>query len=115
MAGPTQPGARPIGTGHTRARSAASCGGRSDRMKTGTTRLKGGTVRRLIIGIAALGAVVALGGAAFAGTSARSAGVTLTLWHNYGTEGNAIATKNLVNAFQKLNPNITIKMVSQPA
>jgi raffinose/stachyose/melibiose transport system substrate-binding protein len=72
-------------------------------------------VRRLIIGIAALGAVVALGGAALGATGARSDSVTLTLWHNYGTEGNAIATKNLVNAFQKLNPNIKIKMVSQPA
>ena len=84
-------------------------------MKTWKTRIKGGTVRRLIIGIAALGALVALGGAALGATNARSAGVTLTLWHNYGTEGNAIATKNLVNAFQKLNPNIKINMVSQPA
>ena len=84
-------------------------------MKTWKTRLKGGTVRRLIIGIAALGALVALGGAALGATKARSASVTLTLWHNYGTEGNAIATKNLVDAFQKLNPNIKINMVSQPA
>jgi ABC-type glycerol-3-phosphate transport system substrate-binding protein len=82
---------------------------------TDTTRVKGGTVRRLIIGIAALGAVVALGGAALGATSARSSTVTLTLWHNYGTEGNAIATKNLVAAFEKANPNIKIKMVSQPA
>jgi len=84
-------------------------------MKTSKTKFKGGTVRRLIIGIAALGALVALGGAALGATNARSASVTLTLWHNYGTEGNAIATKNLVNAFQKLNPNIKINMVSQPA
>jgi ABC-type glycerol-3-phosphate transport system substrate-binding protein len=82
---------------------------------TQTTRVKGGTVRRVIIGIAALGAVVALAGAALGATNARSATVTLTLWHNYGTEGNAIATKNLVAAFEKVNPNITIKMVSQPA
>jgi raffinose/stachyose/melibiose transport system substrate-binding protein len=71
-------------------------------------------VRKLVIGIAALAAVGALVGAALAATSAKK-GVTLTLWHNYGTEGNAIATKNLVAAFQKANPNITIKMVSQPA
>ena len=69
-------------------------------------------MRRLIIGIAALAAVAALGGAA---SGARSGNVTLTLWHNYGTEGNAIATKNLVTAFEKANPGITIKMVSQPA
>ena len=40
--------------------------------------------------------------------------VTLTLWHNYGTEGNAVATNNLVAAFEKQNPNIKIKVVSQP-
>ena len=39
----------------------------------------------------------------------------LTLWHNYGTEGNAVATKNLVAAFEKLHPDISIKVVSQPA
>jgi ABC-type glycerol-3-phosphate transport system substrate-binding protein len=72
-------------------------------------------VRRLIIGIAALGAVVALAGAAFGATDAHRGNVTLTLWHNYGTEGNAIATKKLVAAFEKANPGITIKMVSQPA
>ncbi len=41
--------------------------------------------------------------------------VTLTLWHNYGTEANATATKNLVAAFDKAHPNITINVVSQPA
>jgi len=44
-----------------------------------------------------------------------SAPVTLTLWHNYGTEQNATATQNLVDAYQKLHPNVTIKVVSQPA
>ena len=41
--------------------------------------------------------------------------VTLTLWHNYGTEQNAVATKNLVAAYEKLHPNVTINVVSQPA
>src|SRR5437868_6366809 len=115
MAGPPSSGARPIGAGRTRARSAAARGGRSHRMTANGTRSKGGMVRRLIIGIAALGAVVALGGVALGATSSRNSSVTLTLWHNYGTEGNAIATKNLVAAFEKANPGITIKMVSQPA
>jgi ABC-type glycerol-3-phosphate transport system substrate-binding protein len=84
-------------------------------MRIGPTRVKGGTVRRLIIGIAALAAVAALGGAALAAGSSKSGNVTLTLWHNYGTEGNAVATKNLVAAFEKANPTITIKVVSQPA
>ena len=49
------------------------------------------------------------------GGSSSSAPVTLTLWHNYGTEQNAVATKNLVTAYEKLHPNVTIKIVSQPA
>jgi len=69
-------------------------------------------VRRLIIGAAALVAAAALGSAA---SGAKSDNVTLTLWHNYGTEGNAVATKNLVAAFEKAHPGITIKVVSQPA
>src|SRR4051812_25048412 len=113
MAGPPPSGARPIGAGRTRARSAAARGGRSHGMNR-RPNVKGGTVRRLIIGVAALGAVVALGGVALGATSARHGTVTLTLWHNYGTEGNAIATKNLVAAFEKANPTIKIKMVSQP-
>jgi raffinose/stachyose/melibiose transport system substrate-binding protein len=53
--------------------------------------------------------------AAVAAGAARADTVTLTLWHNYGTEGNAIATQNLVAAFEKQHPTITIKVVSQPA
>lgn len=49
------------------------------------------------------------------GTGASSAPVTLTLWHNYGTEQNATATNNLVAAYHTLHPNVTIKVVSQPA
>ena len=41
--------------------------------------------------------------------------VTLTVWQNYGTEGNATATKNLAAAFHKANPNITVNVVAQPA
>ena len=66
-------------------------------MTANGTRGKGGMVRRLIIGIAALGAVVALGGVALGATSSRNSSVTLTLWHNYGTEGNAIATSETEN------------------
>jgi ABC-type glycerol-3-phosphate transport system substrate-binding protein len=43
-----------------------------------------------------------------------SSKVTLTLWQNYGTEQNAIATKNLIKAFEQLHPNITITDVAQP-
>ena len=70
----------------------------------------------LTAGLAVTVAVaVVAAGAALAATSGKSGGVTLTLWHNYGTQGNAVATGNLVKAFEKQNPNITIKVVSQPS
>ena len=50
-----------------------------------------------------------------AAPSAAAAPVTLTLWHNYGVEANATVTKALVKAYMAKNPNVTIKVVSQPA
>jgi len=41
--------------------------------------------------------------------------VTITIWHNYGTEQNATALVNLSKAFEKLHPNITVKVISQDA
>jgi len=56
-----------------------------------------------------------LAGTAFAvAPASASSKVTLTLWQNYGTEQNAVATKNLITAFEKLHPNITINDVAQP-
>jgi len=49
-----------------------------------------------------------------AAPASASAKTTLTLWQNYGTEQNAVATTNLVKAFEKLNPTISIKIVAQP-
>jgi ABC-type glycerol-3-phosphate transport system substrate-binding protein len=72
-------------------------------------------IRAAIVGLAAVAAIVGVTGAALARSTAKHGGVTLTLWHNYGTEGNAVATKNLVAAFEKANPSITINVVSQPA
>jgi raffinose/stachyose/melibiose transport system substrate-binding protein len=71
--------------------------------------------RKLVTAVGAVAALAASAGVALAASSAHQGKVTLTLWHNYGTEGNAIATQNLVKAFEKQNPNITIKVVSQPA
>jgi ABC-type glycerol-3-phosphate transport system substrate-binding protein len=48
------------------------------------------------------------------GPASASSTTNLTLWQNYGTEQNAVATTNLVKAFEKLNPNISIKIVAQP-
>jgi raffinose/stachyose/melibiose transport system substrate-binding protein len=69
--------------------------------------------RKLLAGLV-LGAAAAAAGGALAATSGGSSTVTLTLWHNYGTAGNATATQNLAKAFEKANPNIKIKVVSQP-
>ena len=70
-------------------------------------------MRRIIIGCAALALIAVLAGAALAADRSSRA-TTLTLWHNYGTGGNAVATKNLVAAFEKQNPDIKINVVSQP-
>jgi len=65
--------------------------------------------------IGVLGATLILAGTFYAAAPASaSAKTTLVLWQNYGTEQNAVATKNLITAFEKLNPNITIKDVAQP-
>jgi ABC-type glycerol-3-phosphate transport system substrate-binding protein len=75
-------------------------------------------------GIGALVATVALAGTVLSACSSgggsssqvpASSKQTLTLWENYGTEQNAVATKALAVAYHKLNPNITINVVSQPA
>jgi raffinose/stachyose/melibiose transport system substrate-binding protein len=58
-----------------------------------------------------------------AGCGARSGGangskaspVTITIWHNYGTEQNATALDNLAKAFEKLHPAIKVTVVSQDA
>jgi raffinose/stachyose/melibiose transport system substrate-binding protein len=44
-----------------------------------------------------------------------AAPVTLTLWHNYGTEANADVTNALVKAYTTKYPNVTIQVISQPA
>ena len=61
-------------------------------------------IRAIIVGVVAVAVVVGVTGAALAQPARKHAGVTLTLWHNYGTEGNAVATKNLVAAFEKAEP-----------
>ncbi len=43
-----------------------------------------------------------------------AAPVTITLWHNYGTEQNAKATDALIKAYEAVHPNVTINAVAQP-
>ncbi len=66
-------------------------------------------------GVAALSAALLAGSFYASLPASASAKVTLTLWQNYGTEQNAVATNNLVKAYEKANPNVTIKVVAQPA
>ncbi len=53
-------------------------------------------------------------GASGASSPAAAPAVELTLWHNYGTEQNAVATKKLTDAYTAAHPNVTFKLVSQP-
>lgn len=61
------------------------------------------------------GAPVATTAAAPSASPTPAAPVTITLWQNYGTEANAPATYAFVKAYEGLHPNVTIKVVSQPA
>jgi raffinose/stachyose/melibiose transport system substrate-binding protein len=70
--------------------------------------------------LAASAAAVALlaaacGSSGGSGTGTAANPVTLTIWHNYGTEQNATALQNLAKAFHKLHPSIKVDVVSQPA
>ena len=60
-------------------------------------------------------AAASMAPSAAAASPSTAAPVTLTLWHNYGTEANADVTNALVKAYMAANPNVTINVVSQPA
>ncbi len=75
----------------------------------------GKIARKSSVGAALLALAAGLAACGSTTASSQSAKVTLTLWQNYGTEANAVATTNLIKAFEKLHPNITIKDVAQPA
>ena len=73
--------------------------------------------RWILVAGVAVAAMLATACSSSGGTSSSSTSgpVTLTVWHNYGTEQNATALKNLAAAFHKLHPNVTVNVVSQPA
>jgi ABC-type glycerol-3-phosphate transport system substrate-binding protein len=62
----------------------------------------------IVVIIAALAAATAAVGAP------RGSTVTLTLWHNYGTDNDAVALHHLIAAFEKTHPTIKINAVSEP-
>jgi raffinose/stachyose/melibiose transport system substrate-binding protein len=70
---------------------------------------------RLAAGAAATALLAAACGSSGGGTGTAASPVTLTIWHNYGTEQNATALQNLAKAFHKLHPSIKVTVVSQPA
>lgn len=72
-------------------------------------------MRKLRIAVAAAAiALLAAVSTGLAATSAEGNSVTLSLWHNYGNDNDAIALHHLIAAFEKLHPNIQIKPISQP-
>ncbi len=62
-------------------------------------------------------ALAAMAGCASGGGSQGTASdpVTITIWHNYGTEQNATALAGLARAFEKTHPAIRVQIVSQDA
>ena len=70
---------------------------------------------RLAAGLAAVALAAAACGSSSGGSGNATGPITLTIWHNYGTEQNATALQNLAKAFHKLHKNITVNVVSQPA
>jgi raffinose/stachyose/melibiose transport system substrate-binding protein len=79
-------------------------------------KVKIAAVTRVALAAVIVASLVAVGAATASSRAHASASpVTLTLWHNYGTEQNATATKALVSAYEKLHPNVKINIVSQPA
>ena len=48
-------------------------------------------------------------------STAQASGTVITIWHNLGTTQNATAVQGLTDAYTKLHPDVTFKLVSQPA
>jgi raffinose/stachyose/melibiose transport system substrate-binding protein len=75
-------------------------------------------MRKKILAAVVIASVLALAacssGTPEASNSSGDNPVTLTLWHNYGTEQNAVATEALTKAYSELHPNVKFKLVSQP-
>jgi ABC-type glycerol-3-phosphate transport system substrate-binding protein len=70
---------------------------------------------RLVAAAAVVALLAAACGSSGGGSGTASNPITLTIWHNYGTEQNATALQNLAKAFEKLHPSIKVNVVSQDA
>jgi raffinose/stachyose/melibiose transport system substrate-binding protein len=75
--------------------------------------------KKLLVVVAAL-AVLSLAACSSSSSSSKSASsstaapVVVTIWHNLGTTQNGAAAQALADAYTKLHPNVTFKLVSQP-
>jgi len=54
-------------------------------------------------------------GLSITASNANASGTVITIWHNLGTTQNATAVKGLTDAYTKLHPDVTFKLVDQPA
>ena len=63
----------------------------------------------------ALAFAMAFAGIGITASTAQASGTVITIWHNLGTTQNATAVKGLTDAYTKLHPDVTFKLVSQPA
>ena len=72
-------------------------------------------MRRKGILVGALAFALAFAGIGINASSAQASGTVITIWHNLGDTQNATAVKGLTDAYTKLHPDVTFKLVSQPA
>lgn len=72
-------------------------------------------MRRRGILVGALSFALSLTGIGISASTASAASTTITIWHNLGDTQNATAVKALTDAYTKVNPTVTFKLVSQPA
>ena len=77
--------------------------------------INGGRMRRKGILVGALAFALAFAGIGINASSAQASGTVITIWHNLGDTQNATAVKGLTDAYTKLHPDVTFKLVSQPA
>lgn len=65
--------------------------------------------------VGALAIAMAFTGIGITASNANASGTVITIWHNLGTTQNATAVQGLTDAYTKLHPDVTFKLVSQPA
>jgi len=83
--------------------------------QSSTTATTGGKMRNKKILVGVLAAAMSFTGIGLTAPTANASGTVITIWHNLGTTQNATAVQGLTDAYTKLHPDVTFKLVSQPA